>query len=79
MKVEGENLVEYFFLGIIGENSKGGVKIDSAFRIGYRRENRPRDVMVKFADWSSKLVMSNFREHGAIAIEGFEEQAYSEL
>lgn len=36
-------------VGLLGVGSKDGIKIDSASRIEYRRENRPRDVMVKFA------------------------------
>lgn len=56
-------------------------KIDLAFF--YRSAGRKRtllDVIVKFADWSSKqLIMANFREHGKLTVDGLDVQVYADL
>lgn len=82
--MEGANLKEYLrdlFESILGSDIIEVVKIDSAFRIGiYRNNMRPRDVLIKFADWNSKkLVMMHLCQFGNVTVEGLEVQAFADL
>lgn len=61
-KAESANLKNYLtdlVESIIGLDTNNTVKIDSAFQIGpYKKHaSKPRDVLVKFADWNSKKVI----------------------
>lgn len=70
------------FESILGEDEADRVQIDSAFRVDKLKQNVniPRDVVVKFSDWTSKwLVISNFRQHGKLIIDGLEVQAFPDL
>lgn len=58
------------------------VKMESAFRTETSRKTsvRPRDILIKFADWNSKrLMMSNFPKFGNLIVEGREVHASPDL
>lgn len=82
-QVEGANLQSYLadlFESILREDDAKKIKIDSAFRVGpiKKQLGRPRDVVVKFVDWTSKqLIMYNCRQHRKLIIEDQEVQIFS--
>lgn len=61
------------FQGMMGAENTVYIRINTAFRIGYKRRDlrNPQNILVKFVDWTSKkTLIDNFREQGGIQIEG---------